>query len=67
MIVKIMCSNETLEKHECVDFGMNVEVHLDFDFQDLVFKFNISDIILADTVIRRDHIGLNDTSFEQDF
>lgn len=64
VLVKIVCSNETIESVDCVDFAMKIEGKLELEFKNLVFYFNISNVVVKDTVIRRDHLGLNDTSFE---
>ena len=52
---------------DCVDFAMKIESKVNLEFKNLIFYFNISNIIVKETVIRRDHLGLNDTSFEKDF
>ena len=67
VLVKIMCSNQTVTNMSCVEFAMKMQAKVHMEFKNLVFYFNVSNVVVQDTVIRRDHIGLNDSSFQADF
>jgi hypothetical protein len=50
-----------------VEFEMNAQALLNFQMQDLRFKFSFTDVELRDIKIKRDHIGLSDDHFGNTF
>jgi len=63
----IICSNATTTNETAVEFAMNLETHVNMTMKDLVFFPTVEDIKIANTVIKRDVIGLYARNWDQTF
>jgi hypothetical protein len=63
----LICSNATTTNETAVEFALNLETHVNMTMKDLVFFPTVEDIRVANTVIKRDLIGLYARNWDQTF
>lgn len=63
----LICSNATTTNETAVEFALNLETHVNMTMKDLVFFPTVEDIMVANTVIKRDLIGLYARNWDQTF